>query len=234
MTGHCHSVAANPSPAGCGETICRTPGFWGTHAGTEKTGSTNITQAVITAGGGSLSICGEKISNTALNDDDSAVEAICTPMKDGSQLQLARQLTAAALNCIVSNGIADCSATPLYSAIFSSCNAACAASGSSTQTLTDCIGALDCLNNGGTRLGNGTCQTGICGDGVTACAANADCLDGSLCGGLPNNCHDRLLINRGLGFNFEPPGSAGSSNECNDANKTACKVVGSGQLKCLF
>jgi hypothetical protein len=232
VSGQCHSVPANPTPPGCGATICRTPGFWGTHAGVEKSNSTNITQAVITAGGGVLNVCGQRITNTTLSSHNSSVEAICVSPKGTIVLQLARQLTAAALNCVVSNGIADCSATPLYSAIFASCNAACANSGSSTSTLTDCISAIDCLNNGGTGLGNGQCQTGVCGDGVTACSDSSPCLDGTTCGGLPNNCHDQLLINTGLGFNFEPPGAAGSSNECNDANKNTCTVIGTGVTKC--
>src|SRR5262249_15160736 len=134
-------------PAFCGDTICRTPGFWGTHAGIEKSNSSNITQAVINAGGGVLNDCGPRITSTLLNDDNSAAEAICVNIKEGSQLQLARQLTAAALNCIVSNGIPDCSATPLYSAIFAKCNAICQNSGSSKADLTDCVEAIDCLNN---------------------------------------------------------------------------------------
>src|SRR5882724_6126018 len=204
VSGRCHSVPANPTPPGCGATICRTPGFWGTHAGVEKSTSSNITQAVITLGGGVLNVCGQKITDTVLNDNNSAVEAICTSMKDGAQLQLARQLTAAALNCIVSNGIADCSATPLYSAIFAKCNTICSNTASAKQDVTDCISQIDCLNNGGTGLGNGSCQTGVCaGDGVTACDAGTTCGDGSLCTGLPNNCHDMLLVNRGLGINFE-------------------------------
>jgi hypothetical protein len=234
-TGNCHSVPANPLPDNCGESICRTPGFWGTHAGTEKAGSTNITQAVITAGGGVLSICGQSITNTVLSDDDSAVEAICVNVKDSIVFQLARQLTAAALNCIVSDGVADCSSTPLYSTIFATCNAACATAGTSKATLTNCVNDLDCLNNGGNKLANGFCQTGTCaGDGTTACAVGKACADTSACVPLDGNCHDRLLVNSGLGFNFEPPGNAGSSTECNDAIKNTCKVIGSAQANCKF
>jgi len=232
-TGACHSVPANPAPDNCGATICRTPGFWGTHAGVEKSGSQNITQAVITAGGGSLAICGETITDTVLSDDESAVEAICVAPKDSILYQLARQLTAAALNCVVSNGVPDCSQTPVYTAIFASCNAACANPASTKATITDCISQIDCLNNGGKKLGSGMCQTGTCANGA-ACTEGKACADGSSCKGLDNNCHDQLLINSGLGFNFEPPGPAGSSNECNDATKNACKVIGASQTKCTF
>jgi cysteine-rich repeat protein len=38
-----------PSPS---SGICRTPGFWGTHAGVEKTRSVNITEAVIDCANG--------------------------------------------------------------------------------------------------------------------------------------------------------------------------------------
>jgi hypothetical protein len=73
------------------EAICRTPGFWGTHAGTEKKGSQDITQAVITACGGSLEICGECINDTVpINNAASAVEAMCVNVKGAKRLQLAR------------------------------------------------------------------------------------------------------------------------------------------------
>jgi hypothetical protein len=170
-----------------------------------------------------------------LSDDDSAVEAICVAVKDSISLQLARQLTAASLNCVVSNGVPDCTSTPLYAAIFSSCNATCANPASTKADVTACINQIDCLNNGGKMLSNGTCQTGVCaGDGKTVCAEGSVCSDGSACKGLDNNCHDQLLINAALGFNFEPPGAAGSSNECNSATKNTCHVIGSGQTACKF
>jgi len=233
--GTCHSVPANPTPGDCGVTICRTPGFWGTHAGTEKAGSTNITQAVITAGGGVLTVCGQPISNTVLSDDDSAVEAICVNVSDGQRFQLARQMTSASLNCVVSNGVPDCTSTPLYSAIFTRCNATCANAASSTADVTACVNQLDCLNNGGKMLANGYCQTGTCAsNGTTPCKLGTACSDTSACVALDNNCHDQLMINSALGFNFEPPGPAGSSTECNSAIKNACKVIGSAQSKCQF
>jgi hypothetical protein len=226
-------VPANPVPDNCGNTICRTPGFWGTHAGTEKAGSQNITQAVITAGGGTLSICGQPISNTVLSDDDSAVEAICVNVKDGSVFQLARQLTAAALNCIVSDGVADCSSTPLYSTLFASCNALCATSGASKAALTACVSQIDCLNNGGQLDVNGNCGGGTCANG-DVCTIGTVCADGLDCAGAPGNCHQQLLVNSALGFNFDPPGAAGSSTECNSAIKNTCKVIGSAQANCKF
>jgi hypothetical protein len=199
----------------------------------EKAGSQNIVQAVITAGGGVLSICGESITNTVLNDDDSAVEAICLNVKDGIKFQLARQLTSAALNCIVSDGVANCSGTPLYASIFGTCNTLCA-NGGTSSALTACVNRLDCLNNGGKVLANGSCQLGTCSGGESPCSNTLKCSEGSVCEPLPGNCHDRDLENPALGLDFEPPGNAGSSDECNLSIKNRCKVIGSAQSYCQF
>ena len=87
--------------------ICRTPGFWGTHAGTEKRNSTDLALAVINYAGG-FEVCGEPITTTDVPDVESSTEAICVSPSGEQRLQLARHLTAAALNCIVSGGGADC------------------------------------------------------------------------------------------------------------------------------
>lgn len=82
----------------CG--VCRTAGFWGTHAGIDlkKPQSQNITQTVLTFAGGSV-ICGEVINNTILNSVTSALEALCVSPLGDQRLQLGRQLTAMSLNC---------------------------------------------------------------------------------------------------------------------------------------
>jgi hypothetical protein len=211
----CVVIPANPLPTSCGVAICRTPGFWGTHAGIEKTRSENITAEVIAAGGGVLNICGERIDSpgcnaaqaaigdcdTAINDAASSTEAICVPVKGAQLLQLARQLTAAALNCIISGGGADCQGTTLYATVFKNCNDNCLTM--TKEQMTACIAELDCLNNGNNFDG------GICTPGEPG-----------------NNCHDRLLVNEDLNLNFEPPGPAGSSDACNAAIDTKCTVVG--------
>jgi hypothetical protein len=213
-------------PPGCGEAICRTPGFWGTHAGTEKKNSINIAEAVIDCADGNcddhtasdfILICGEKIDSpdsnpadgtTDINDASSSTEAMCVPVKGDSTLQLARQLTAAALNCLISGGGADCGGTSLYSTVFADCNALCA-SGTATQSeITACISQLDCINNGN-NFANGACSAGGAG-----------------------NCHERLLVNEDLGLDFDPPGAAGSSNACNAATGTRCTVVGPLESAC--
>jgi hypothetical protein len=192
--------------------ICRTPGFWGTHAGIEKTGSQNITQQVLNQYGGSLQICGHPITTTDLTNT-SAVEAICVAIKGNSSLQVARQLTAAALNCILTNSAGGCGtgqnltdacAGVSIDPVFKACNDPanlCAVTATLTDgTVVDCISALDCFNNGGSfDPATGTCSASI------------------------NSCHDQPLVT-GC-FNFEPPGPAGSPRECNTARKDNCTIL---------
>jgi len=208
--------------ATCNFETCRTPGFWGTHAcgsnGTtcEKKNSHNVTQAALDACGGCASVCGDIIDTTVLNDSDSALEAICVPVQGVSVRQLARQLTAAALNCCISGSTASCggiSVEPLFTA----CNAACIAGSTSASvngTRVDCIKAIDCFNNGGhfDSSNNGctydenNCHSrnvGLCSDG-SICTETNPCTRGS-CG---------------------PTGPAGSSNACNAANANGCYVIG--------
>ncbi|HEV8119866.1 MAG TPA: hypothetical protein VGQ67_02615 [Candidatus Polarisedimenticolia bacterium] len=230
-TNGCVHTTPEPPLPGCSEAICRTPGFWGTHAGTEKSPgkgqpAVNITEAVLDCADGNCAghtandfvlICGEKIDSpdtnpadgtTDWNDASSSTEAMCIDVKGDSTLQLARQLTAAALNCLISGGGPDCAGTGIYKDIFSNCNATCTNASASQSDITACISQLDCLNNGGT-FDSGLCTAG--GQG---------------------NCHDRILVNESLGLNFEPPGSAGSSDACNQAKKTECAVVGPREAAC--
>src|SRR6266481_3126277 len=191
----------------CQQIICRTPGFWGTHAGREKSRSQNITQAVINAAGGCIEVCGEIITDTALNDANSAVEAICVSPRGDQDLQLARQLTAAALNCVISNGNPDCTGLSIQD-VFQTCNTACA--GGNPSAPGTCIGLLDCFNNGGViDPSTGNCVTGLSG-----------------------NCESQPLINQSLNLNFEPPGPAGSSGECNSARGNTCTVIPPGETSC--
>jgi hypothetical protein len=215
-TDTCDHPPADPLPPECipGDEICRTPGFWGTHGGEEKASSVNITDAVLDAFGGTLTICGTVIDNTDVGNVNSALEAICVSPKGDSRLQLARQLTAAALNCGITNstgtpgqcavqdGTAPCAGVSVED-VFNACNAACP-----TGTTADvggntinCIGAIDCFNNGG----NFDPATGNCDDALT------------------ESCHDRALETDC--FDFQPPGPAGSPKACNDARKNDVVVV---------
>jgi hypothetical protein len=207
-----------------GEEICRTPGFFGTHGGEAKTGSQNITQEILDTFGGTLEICGRIIDNTDVGNVNSALEAICVSPKGDSRLQLARQLTSAALNCALStntdtdvctasaDGAAPCTDVSIND-IFEACNDACAAGETTalvgTETVS-CIGAIDCFNNGGSFGfdADGNPAPGECG-----CEFGTDPNTG-LC---VNNCHSADLVN-GC-FNFVPPGPAGSAQLCNEARK---------------
>jgi hypothetical protein len=220
---------------------CRTPGFWGTHAGVEKPTSNNITLQVITECDGCLSICGESVTNTLLNDANSAVEAMCVSPRGDIRNQLARQLTAASLNCCVSGAGSDCSGLPMWDVVFGECNILCAAEISEAYQI--CIDALDCLNNGGNILfinDEVACQTGTCEPMDTqepitqACGENLpNCPEGYMCVDLEDSCHTRVLgvcddgsictvENTTDGFCDSDgskckPGPAGSSKECSDA-----------------
>jgi len=202
----------------------------------EKANSQNITQRVIDAAGGSLSICGKTLTDTHLNHQHSAEEALCVKIEGMTILQLASQLTAAALNCVISGGPADCSASSTAT-LFSACNAACVA-GNTTGMINgqpvDCIDAIDCANNGGTfDMTTLFCQTGICSDNGSPC--NDDnlgrCANPStaMCLRTPS-CHTQPLCSSPE-LCFEPPGSAGSSKQCKDARQNTCTIF-SGAPPC--
>jgi hypothetical protein len=216
-TGECSQTHVDEC---VGEEICRTPGFWGTHAcgvsGTcEKATSQNITLALITAfndaNDPNLTICGTEINNASVGNVNSALEAICVSPKGDSVLQLARQLMSAALNCIITNGGNGDSCVSLTGAVcggvsiedvFNACNTACEA-GSVTATVDtteiNCIEVIDCFNNGGETF-----------DPVLGCLGNSGCHEAE----LDNGCVD-----------FTPPGPAGSPKACNDARKNDVEIT---------
>ena len=224
--------------------ICRTAGFWGTHAGEEKPGSTNISEEVIRAwlstvdpsdqtatdkcefdgltgtvscnfeppgkagspkacrdakkndvtlfnefppGMDGIEICGETVSvDLPASGIPPVVEAICVSPSGDSRLQLGRQLTAAALNCVLSGGGKDCTDTSIEP-VFDSCNSMCAVSGQGEEQLNSCIEKLDCFNNGG--MWNEVdplamyCQMDV-----------------------PESCHDQPLIGTIMSDSGEPEG----------------------------
>jgi hypothetical protein len=140
-------------------------------------------------------------------------------------LQLARQLIAAALNCIVT-GInagdptpsADCSEASI-AALFADCNKACVGDPTATRTVGDCISQIDCFNNGGTF----SSQTGCTPGGDNSCHNQALPLDDIA--GLPNN-------DPASGKCFGQQGPAGSPDECNAARSSTCEVIGSNESSC--
>ena len=219
--------------------ICRTAGFWGTHAGVEKNNSTNITEEVMRAhmssvdgidytqtdncmlnpdltvtcnfdppgpagspkdcrqakkndvsiislfppGADGLFICGQIIDVKDPNSPDiaPAIQALCVSPNDDSRNQLARQLTAASLNCIASGGGSDCGDITI-GAVFTSCNTSCADPNSPSDQVSLCIEQVDCFNNGG--VWNDT--------DPTAMYCQTD---------VANSCHDQPLV-----FTLEPEG----------------------------
>ena len=223
-------ISFDPTITGC-TPICRSSGFYGTHARANpaKPGSKNITQAIINAGGGSLNVCGECINATVpVNNAASAVEALCVSPQGTIVLQNVRQLTALALNCIITGAGDDCSGSASLGALFSDCNNACLGL-ASTRTNAQCRAEIDCFNNGGVFNNslNNTCQLGSCSITTSqACGTNLPaCPIGQTCVPTPGNCHDEPLENAALGLDFEPPGPAGSEADCNAAKKNRCAVL---------
>jgi hypothetical protein len=197
------------------EGICRTPGFWGARGGTEKTSSENTTLNVLANFGGSLVICGQPITNTDECSPESALEAICVSPKGDSSLQLARQLTAAALNCAVTqvtdaegacvpaavDGANPCDGQGTIEDLFQACNAACPGSLTGGNTI-PCNALIDCFNNGFAVEFDEATNEFSCGD-LTTCHEN------------DSGCFDQT-----------PPNAAGSSRECNDSRKNCVTIFG--------
>jgi len=195
----------------CRVATCRTPGFWGTHAGNENKARFNLTQTVLNICG-PVTVCGDCLNATDLNNKASAEEAICvSPSTDKTNpLQLARQLTAMALNCCISGFGTDCSGDADLAMLFSDCNTVCP--GGAPADIATCVDAVDCFNNGGDFDGSAcmpredNCHErdfGICANG-SLCGEGVPCTDGSKCA----------------------PGPASSSRKCNDAIRNRCTVLG--------
>ena len=193
----------------CGEEICRTPGFWGARGGNEK--GVNITLAVI---GDGLDVCGQQITNTDVNDPESAIEAICINKGD-AQAKLMRHLTAASLNC----ELGACNANT--EALLTYCNGICADNDNAGE-LSFCSDSLDCWNNGGHVMGDLTCVpagVGICALSGFTCETNDDCDGGPDTCTMYADCHDDTSLCDSNFPEFCPPGPASSPKKCNEARK---------------
>src|SRR5262249_26556249 len=144
---------------------------------------------------GCMVVCGEKIDSagqSSLDSANSATEGLCVNIQGTSTKQLARQLIAAALNCLVFKDDPTCAGTSIGET-FAACDAACTA-GETTALVggvpTDCIGAIDAFNNGqlsncedpNTTVGfcfNGSTNTGVlCDSNLTP---NNGCPTGQTC-----------------------------------------------------
>ncbi len=216
--------------------ICRTAGFWSTHAGSEtKKGTvTNITQELLDLVG-PLQVCGQTISTTSNTSKPfldglgltSALEALCVRVQGDSTLQLYRQLVAAALNCAVTGVANFCN---LIIPEFDACSDVCeGTAGVGAPTEGECIALLDCFNNGGEMVGD-QCSLGTCASQPqTNCGGDfGPCPDFN---GLPqpcvpfeDNCHDQELCNEDIGF---CPDSTPATSEaaCREAQSNQCTIV---------
>jgi hypothetical protein len=164
------------------------------------------------------------LTNTDVENGSSAVEGLCEG--GGGRDQLARQLIAMSLNCISSEGPADCSGTAQFADAFATCNGVCEAN-ADNNAINECIPIIDCLNNGG-ELSTGSggeflCQTGTCSDNGADCSAGnkSNCDDPALasCTPFEFTCHDNPLLIQ------EAPGSpASSSNTCKAATRSDCTI----------
>jgi hypothetical protein len=223
---------------------CRGPRFWGRRAG-EEAGRRNLTDEVLDAVG-FIGICGQTLDTTNLNTAFSAEEALCVRGSSDDRLRLARQLTATALNCVMSNAGPNCTGINI-GARFNECNDACAVN-NNPGLLSACISDLHCWNRGGVKLSSGMCQIGTCnGDGVTACSGDDSCSgetepsersdcdlnndeddETGVCVRTANNCRQQPLVNTSLGLDFTQPGKASSASGCKEARKNNCTIFACG------
>lgn len=182
-----------PTPS---QSICRTAGFWGTHSGgnSQAACSQDITlQALDLSPTDSISVCGEVIDDTNAKSASSALEALCVSPQGDPRLQLARQLMAMALNCLISGWGPACQGAPAdIEDIWNDCNPACT---NTTALVGECIARVDCFNKGG-ALGGGACITGMCSIGGAACGPEAPCAQGAGECQEAESCHTRSAAER--------------------------------------
>ena len=218
----CVAGECMPGNASC-DTLCRTPGFWGARGGSER-GGQNITEEVISLAGGALNVCGQIITQAEeIGSLDSALEGLCVSVRREPQRQLYRQLVAFYLNCVISGAATDCDALV---PIASECDLLCATGGSDAVTINECIGQIDCFNNGGEQV-DGGCALGTCElDATEFCgAAHGACSDDeSACVSFEGNCHDVPLCPEDGPFCFEPLGRASSKRACSAARRNPCTI----------
>jgi len=109
-------------------------------------------------------VCGKKITDVAVNDAHSALEALCISPQGNQRLQLFRQLLTAALN--------DAAGTPATFTDFAACDALCQDAGATDADLSACVDAADAFNNSGDNV---TAPFEPAGAAVTApCKSAAD------------------------------------------------------------
>jgi hypothetical protein len=219
--------------------VCRSPGYWSTHSGYEKGDrSINVGQLVLDAAG-SIEVCGQTISKTVNPAApwleglglSSNLEALCMRTKGVRQRQLNRQLTAAALNCVMSNG-KDCDdITGRYIDVsYSACNELCATGVQAPggPSAGECVSQLDCFNNGG-QIVDGQCAKGTCaeqpdlycGKDYGACPSIDETPQD--CVAFEDNCHDSALCKEPIGV-CPKSTPASSPKACQEARFNECTI----------
>jgi hypothetical protein len=128
------NAVVNGTPASSGA-YTRSFGFFTTHVAE--------TQGLIDAAG-SLPVCGVSITGTNVNVRSSAMEAMCVSPHGQQDLQLAREMTAAALNLA--------SGTTATFPDFAACNAICADPHAKTVDVVRCTDAAQAFNASGDDL----------------------------------------------------------------------------------
>jgi hypothetical protein len=88
-----------------------------------------------------VTVCGVFLDNTDVGNSCSAQESLCVSPRGNQRLQLARQLTAARLNCKV-----QACAGPVLT-LLNACEQACIAN-NDADAIGDCIDDVDDFNNG--------------------------------------------------------------------------------------
>jgi len=221
-----------------GGAICRSPGFWATHSGYEKSGkSVNVGQLVIDEVG-PIEVCGETIDSTSNPSSpylaglglDSNLEGLCMKAKGVPQRRLYRHLVAAAFNCAVSGGDCDTVTAPFVDVSFSDCSDLCAGNPVvDGPTLNECASQFDCFNNGG-QIINGECAFGTCPNEIETTYCDGDfgsCPDfmgnPQECVEFPGNCHDQLLCNEAINI-CPKSGPASSPGACREARGNSCTI----------
>jgi hypothetical protein len=207
--------------------ICRDAGFWGTHSGSEN-GGENLGQNIIDQAG-PLILCRRAVATTEeVGTLRSALEGLCV-REEGVELRdLARQLTAASLNCAISEGGSCDRITRRFVDVgFDACNSLCAGDAADdAPTVAECIRQMECFNTGG-RMTGGVCTLGRCANGSSCGAEAGHCSTGS-CEPFEDACSRRDLCNVELAAPalLCPAGDqrASSASLCKVARANACTV----------
>ncbi|MFN2426022.1 MAG: hypothetical protein ABR587_06205 [Candidatus Binatia bacterium] len=219
------------------EAICRSPGYWATHSGYQKSDkSINVGQLVIDTVG-PIEVCGQVITETSNESSpyldglglDSNLEGLCMRAQGVPQRRLYRHLVAAAFNCAVSGGDCETVSDPFVDVSFDECSDVCAGiEVVDGPTMNECASQFDCFNNGG-QIINGECAFGTCAEQADVnCGGDfGDCPlfedSPQECVNFPGNCHDAVLCNEELGI-CPKGGPASSPQACREARGNSCTI----------